>query len=215
MGSLAAAGAAGIGTGAFSAMSAGRSADVNVVNDSDGLIALTVGDGADGRVSVDDGELGISFTSDNGGQGVNKNSRYQVGVFEDKGWAVPDGALEVASSGTPAFEIVNQDTSNHEVDIEYDCDAHDIGNATVFFQLWHAHGTGVKHYTIGGRSGARKITGTDTSAALSDENQEIPKGGAPYAPGDTIGGAMLVDTRNVTMDPADLDLSGTLTVSSN
>jgi len=212
VGSLAAAGAAGIGTGAFSSMSASRDADVDVVTDSNGLIALNAGAGADGRVSEVDGELGIDFTSSEGGQGVNVDSRYQVGVFDDKSWAVPDGALEVASSGTAALEIVNQDSANHTVDIGYECDANDIGNATIYFQFWHDHDTGITHHTIGGRSGNRKISGTDTEAYLSDEGQEIPKSGDPFAPGDTIGGVVLVDTRDVSMAPSDLDLSGTLTV---
>ena len=43
MGALAAGGAAGLGTGAFSAMTADRDAHINVVADADGLIALTPG----------------------------------------------------------------------------------------------------------------------------------------------------------------------------
>lgn len=215
-GALMAGGAAAIGTGAYSAAEMDRNADIDVVNDANGLLALVPGDGADGRVyeSENPGELTIDFTSSQGGQGVNVDSRYQVGVFSQKGWATPDGALQVEPY-EPAFRIVNNDTAEHTIDVGYECDAEDIGNATVFFQFYHESDVNVhnRHYSIGGRSTSRPITGTDTSAFLSDDGQEVPKNAADsFGPGDALGGVIFVDTRSVTIDPDDLDLSGTLTV---
>ena len=86
LGSLAAGGAAATGTGAFTAATVPRQADIGVQNDSNAYLQLRAG-GARGvgeRVGKDgDGELYIDFDEDAGGSGVNDDSRYQLGAMND------------------------------------------------------------------------------------------------------------------------------------
>lgn len=94
-GALAAGGVAGLGTGAFSAMSADREADINVVADDAGLIALvpgheyTGGSGtvSDAYVDMPEDELVIDLTGGEEveGEGVNPDSTYQFGAIGDEG----------------------------------------------------------------------------------------------------------------------------------
>jgi hypothetical protein len=208
IGSLAAGSAAATGTGAFSAMSASRSANIDVVNDSNGLIGLEVGGSADGRVNTNDGELAINFTSEQGGQGVNVNSRYQVGEFcaVDKAFTPdldPDGPVLKGTSSNamddPAFEITNNDSVNHEITIKYECTAEDIGGARLIWQFEDE----ARQYFI-------DLSGSNTSGSTTIDG----KGADPAPePGDAVGAALLVDTRDYTGDADDLDLSGSLTVS--
>jgi hypothetical protein len=90
MGSLAAGSAAAMGTGAFTTMTAERSANINVVNDSAGLVGL-ISDGE--QVWEDNGQLYINTSigngdagSDEGSYGVNQGSTYQFGETEDATW---------------------------------------------------------------------------------------------------------------------------------
>jgi hypothetical protein len=82
LGSLAAAGAAGIGTGAFSTASADRTVDVSVAADSNGFVEISAlnGNYASG---TDDGQLELDFNSDSGlgifngdAQGLNPDSEF-------------------------------------------------------------------------------------------------------------------------------------------
>ena len=208
VGSLTAASAAGIGTGAFSAMSAERGANIDVVTDSNGLIALRAGEAADGRVYENDGgELEIDFTSDEGGMGVNVNSRYQVGVWNTAGGMsytdVDEADILKGSSGgiTPAFNIINLDDMEHGISAEFEVtDPSMIGEASLHFQF----------IPQGGQSNANK-QGID----IDKDSPTDSWGPEPTPAGHNWAVAILVDTRGTTMDPADLDLSGTLTISAD
>jgi len=85
LGSLAAGGAAATGTGAFSAMTADRSADINVVDDTGGLVSLHP-EGE--QVELDNGELVIDLGMGEGEDdfGVNVNSKYEFGEITDSTW---------------------------------------------------------------------------------------------------------------------------------
>ena len=213
LGSLAAGGAAARGTGAFSAMSASRDATIDVVNDTDGLIALRAGPQADGRAyETDGGELKIDFTSGAGGQGVNVNSRYQVGTWNSAGgdydsdlsWSSnssPDLLKQSSGGTTAAFEIHNLDDTDHDVSVEYEVDdPSKIGDASLHFQF----------VPRGSSSNANKqyldIDSSNSSDGFS--GQDTPSGNNWAA-------VIFVDTRGATQDPNDLDLSGTLTVSAD
>jgi len=206
MGSLAAGGAAAMGSGAFTAMSAERDADINVVADDSGLIALVDEQPGDTVHQTDNpGELAIDFSGMSGDAGVNVNSRYQLGEFADKGWALPDDPLAVNTGSNvmedPAFSIVNNDTVNHEITVSYDIDQSDIGGARVYWQFEDE----ARQYTI-------DLTGTTTSGSATIDG----KGADPAPePGDAVGAALFIDTRDYNGDPDDLDLSGTLTVSAD
>jgi hypothetical protein len=137
MGSLAAGGAAAMGTGAFTAAEvSGRSIGVQVTDDSQSLIALNVGEGGttDNYVSYNNGELVIDFENDgsnaNNGDsaaGVNPNSKYQLGdVPQDlDSETALDGTepLEIGSiQSNHAFSIANQSQSTQDIEVEVDMD---------------------------------------------------------------------------------------------
>jgi hypothetical protein len=85
MGSLAAAGAAAIGTGAFTQMSAARNVDVQVADDAEAYTAVVPHDESPNAkyARMSNGMLYLDFTGDNptyysfGGDGVNQQSVYQ------------------------------------------------------------------------------------------------------------------------------------------
>jgi hypothetical protein len=102
MGSLAAGGAAAMGTGAFSSVEADRSVSVAVENDADAYLGLQPLDNSNANqyVSSTDGTVEINIGgSGNGGTGVNKNA---VTKFNE------------------LFEITNQGTQSVLVYITYD-----------------------------------------------------------------------------------------------
>jgi hypothetical protein len=79
LGSVAAAGAATVGTGAFTSVEADRSVSVAIADDADGFLALEPAGGPNGAYATQsDGTLGIDLSGSNptgaGGQGVNQNA---------------------------------------------------------------------------------------------------------------------------------------------
>jgi len=200
MGSLAAGGAAAMGSGAFTAMSAERDADIDVVTDENGLLALVAGEEPDRVYQNSDGELDITFTSDQGGEGVNVNSRYQVGSMRG-----PGPTPELSSAGQPqnkgspeentAFSVVNQDSVSHEVTLEYEAD--DPGDSVVWFQAVPSTGPGSPN----GQADLEVTSGKNPNSVTRE-----------ISPGEYLGVSILVDTRDGSVDD---DLTGTLTVSGN
>ena len=85
LGSLTAAGAAGIGTGAFTTASAERTMNVNVASDSSGFVEITAQNSTYAS-GTDDGQLEINFNGDNLGifpgdaEGLNPGSTFN---FDD------------------------------------------------------------------------------------------------------------------------------------
>ena len=118
-GSLAAGGAAAMGSGAFTAMTASRGASINVVNDSTGLLQLNATHESD-LVSESDGELSISI------DGVNVNSIYQIGSSFKEGDRIYESAGEQPSSNSPtgnaAFVVTNTDSEPKAVTLGYKLD---------------------------------------------------------------------------------------------
>jgi len=120
MGSLAAGGAAAMGSGAFTAMSAERDAQINVVADDDGLIALDPGLDSDTvKLSDNPGELVID-TSLGGETGINNNSIYEFGQFEGMSLTefddeLPNGLTFVLWAATHWSDGAPQQTKNEIV----------------------------------------------------------------------------------------------------
>ena len=111
LGSLAAAGAAGMGTGAFSSVEADRSLSVQIADDSDAYVAFSTDLGNTPHNNYeyaeinDDGEIEIEFAgNDANGLGVNPNS---VTRFDD------------------VFSVKNQGTEDAELWVEIDDDISD------------------------------------------------------------------------------------------
>ena len=146
-GALATGSAAAVGSGAFSAaVVEGREADIEVSGDDSALLALVKGHDdrfsgrsvsstvSDNRVRQEDGELLIDFTDDQGGEGINYNSTYQVGAvgWNDASFSDAEEDLSVSADDViygdtadpddptiqedPAFVVMNQ--SDQEVEIE-------------------------------------------------------------------------------------------------
>jgi hypothetical protein len=119
VGSLAAGGAAAMGTGAFSAAQiSGREADIAVSSDDSALIQLIPGYDAvsgstvtDNRVGYENGQLFISFddSGTNGagtGNGVNRNSVYQVGAIGSDGQSDLESYVDTEAPGPDVSEEV-------------------------------------------------------------------------------------------------------------
>jgi hypothetical protein len=87
-GSLAAGGAAALGSGAFTSVSANRGIQVDTADDADAFLAIEADntENANEYVDTDDGTISLDFTNTNnsgypgGGSGVNKNA---TTVFDD------------------------------------------------------------------------------------------------------------------------------------
>jgi hypothetical protein len=119
LGSLAAGGAAVMGTGAFSSATASRSVAVDVASDSNAQIGLVAGDVSD-ISEKSNGEIELSLTGDGEGEGVNTNSVYKWGTGDDN----------------YAFALINNDDSAYEIiDFTYELnnaswldDSYNFGN---------------------------------------------------------------------------------------
>jgi len=133
MGSLAAGGAAAMGSGAFTTASASRSVTADVVNDEEGIIGLMAGD-HQGIEMNGDGELVIDLEGP-GGEGVNINSQYT--------WGDPDDP-----ASNYAFKIVNNDSQAYDdLILEYELEDDSwVDNSTTYsnesFIKFHTQGSG-------------------------------------------------------------------------
>jgi hypothetical protein len=128
-----------VGSGAYSAMTASRDANINVVNDGSGLVALRSGTLSD-VVRESDGQLMVDFTADGNAGGVNVNSRYQVGQFDYQPPGEVDPLQDEAFGGwgnpyqDAAFFIENQDSTAHNVSLTYTITG-SIDGSQIYFQL--------------------------------------------------------------------------------
>lgn len=195
IGAIAAGGAAATATGAFSSAQMNRDAEIDVVDDSDGLVALEAGN--DSAVwETDSGEMKIDIDPDDNDAGVNVNSRYQIGY--PKGHDVdvvsdaPDGSAHPeADLSDAAFQITNQDSVEHKIKTKYEAES--PGGSAIWFELTPNYAT--KDEQIKVTEGSNPDSATYT----------VPSG-------DTLGVAILIDTTDGSTSD---DLGGTLTVSAD
>ncbi|MDR5673113.1 hypothetical protein RH858_08115 [Halalkaliarchaeum sp. AArc-GB] len=201
MGSLVAGGAAAMGSGAFSAMTADREANINVVDDTDGLIALDASDEASDTVSqTDNGELSIDFTSEEGGKGVNVNSRYQVGTFhhthdlEDRHVIGKDPYTHstTMSAWGYAFSVTNQSDESRDITLSFEATQEEVEGYLGF--------------------GCEYGGWTDKYFEIYDDQVEDSTEFTDVSPGETILVSFVVSTLDVENFEEE-DLSGTFTVS--
>jgi hypothetical protein len=104
LGSLAAAGAAGIGTGAFTSTEANRSMYISRASDSKAFLKLTAGDGPNGAFVYDYGDdLEVDISGDDwtgvSGEGVNSMAVTQF-----------DHVFKIANQGTQEVEVAIDDS---------------------------------------------------------------------------------------------------------
>jgi hypothetical protein len=125
MGSLAAAGAAGIGTGAFTSANATRTATIKAVGDTNGFLGMNPVD-QDRASYANNGEIQFDFSSGEGGNtyGLNKNATTQFDeVFQLANNGTEDIMFAIGTVGSRVFGAAsnlpgvngrtnNQDTLN-------------------------------------------------------------------------------------------------------
>jgi hypothetical protein len=185
LGALVTGSGAALGTGASVSSTMDRDANVNVVNDSNGLLALV--DATDGAVvREENGELLIDFTAGGNAGGANVDSVYKVGPTRPH--------------QDPAFEIYNHDTVARTVSISYQADTAGQSTGSILkFRMnknKFPNQSSTKVLQVGGGKASNGQTGTATFQVQ---------------PGKMVNVQIVVDTTNG--GTAD-DLSGTLTVSS-
>jgi len=190
IGSLAAGGAAAIGSGATS-VTQNRDVSMNVVADSAGIVQLEAGhpEGDDTGLGLihetSDGNLEIDLTQ-GGAQGLNTDSIYQIGTPTNE-------------SNDPAFTMTNQMNENYEFTFTYTFDSpSSVVNSTL--QIWNS---GTVSYANNGpdsfSQNAITVDGDDTSGSGTIE----------LGPGESEYFAIRVSTEGAS--PSE-DLSGTLTI---
>ncbi|MFD1599662.1 hypothetical protein [Halobellus rarus] len=157
LGALASGSAAAMGTGAFTAAELdGREANIGVVDDTNGLIGLEAGDSE--LVSNDggsnDNELVINFNPDGPGDGVNPNSKYQVGglggignLDEVPGNPTLDTTVEDVAIDTDsdiedhyAFKLLNQSGSDQAIEVAYEANEDFPSEAEVYMVSQYEEG---------------------------------------------------------------------------
>lgn len=171
-------GVAFIGASAFTTATLERDANIDVVADPSGIIALQ--DGTSGGLVQQEanGEIAIDFENAGAGLGANVQSRYELG--------------DPANPTTEyAFNITNQDTVSHQIELEY----------TV------ADGTGVGD-GVNATEFQAYVGGTPVDAIESEE-----AGTATYSlnSGQTSEVVVIVDTRKGNLQSTG-NLSGTLNI---
>lgn len=147
LGGLVGAGALASGTGAFSAAEVSRQMEIDVVDDSDGLVGLVANEAVSGVRSDTGGELSISIGDDD--PGVNVGSVYQFGAFvtDDDVGAITDGTFSVVTADDPAdlsdgqhslesaFAIVNQTANELTITVEFELSDDIEGGTEYAFEL--------------------------------------------------------------------------------
>jgi hypothetical protein len=198
MGSLAAGGAAAMGTGAFtSATLADRSVSVGVAEDDMGTIALNPGDNPDITIA-ESGELELDLTGDEG-EGVNIDSTYTWGSHNNP-------------TDTYAFSLTNQDENTfNSVVFRYTLtDDSWITNSTTY------DNQSFLNFTAYNIDGAYSTDMQAPNYALSTQNPTArnmldPHPAEQFNPGDTWYVVVDVDTTGVDASVDD-ELGGSLSI---
>lgn len=128
---------------AFTTGSVERSANVNVVNDDTGLIALQDGNSGDLVFQNSSGALEIDFTQGGAG-GVNTAAHYELG--------------DPANGNTTyAFNITNLAASSHDLTLDYSGSDSQDSDANIEFQVYDS--TGTQTGTVSEESGTTTLSG--------------------------------------------------------
>ena len=223
LGSLAAGAAAATGTGAFTAAElSGREADIEVANDADGLIGLKAG-GTE-FVSNSGGELTIDLSSDEGGDGVNPSSTYQVGGLggfdSDNIELVPGDPTTDPSVGDVAidtttdieteyaFKVMNQTGGPKDIEIAYNANDEPFPDGTrLFLVAYYPGGGDVSEQEEGLAVGDYTNDNEKAASIIFDDDQDYS---ASIGSGDEFYVTILVEVGDAAEDGD--DLGGDMTV---
>ena len=212
-GALASGSAAAVGTGAFSTASTDRDANIEVVDDSDALLALESGQESDIVQKVPmsgDGSrdgpyyLQIDFDVAGGGDGVNPDSSYQLGVAPPTGSYIYDDNMpwviaEDEYEDEHAFRVTNQDTEAKDITIGFEPNADTHGTHT--FGLVAIHNDDVVNYNP-----------DDDGAFTAGENNSVSHTAENVAPGDTVYIVFSLQTGTYMQD---VDMGGDITITAD
>ena len=224
LGALASGSAAAMGTGAFTAAELdGRTANIGVVNDSNGLIGLKAGSSEYVTNSGGSGnELMIDLSSTGGGEGVNPNSTYQVGglgefdssnidlVPGDPTVSPPVGQVAIDTttdiSSEHAFKVMNQTDSPKDIEVTYNANDEPFPDGTrLFLVAYYPNGSDDSEKEEGLAVG--DVTGSnDKSASIIFGDQQYS---SPIGSGEEFYVTILVEVGGAS---SGTDLGGTLTV---
>ncbi|MDZ5812343.1 hypothetical protein U4E84_13420 [Halorubrum sp. AD140] len=226
LGALASGAAAAMGTGAFTAAElGGREANIEVANDSDGLIGLEAGDTE--YVTNDGGsgenELMIDLSSDHGGDGVNPNSTYQVGGLGDfdsgninqvpgdptTDPSVGDVAIDTTTpiSDEYAFKVMNQTDSPKDIELTYDANDEPFPDDTrLFLVAYYPEGGNDSEQEEGLAVGDVTNSNKKSASIIFDDDQQYS---ASIEEGKEFYVTILVDVGGA---DTDTDLGGDLTL---
>ena len=142
-----------LGASAFTTGSVSRSANINVVSDDAGLIALADGTSGDLVTQTSSGKLSIDFTRGGAG-GVNPDAHYELGNPSDP-------------ANQTAFTVSNLDAESHSLTVEYtgvDAGATGDGTDNVRFELYDA---GTKVATVSEESTSATINTVESGSTLN------------------------------------------------
>ena len=213
LGALVAGSGAALGTGASVNSTMDRDSDINVVNDDEGLLALSPGTEADSdvvRLTSNPGELTIDFSGRNDG-GVNVNSKYQVGSLTGGN---NDIAVFDKVGGGPtthnAFTVVNNDTVHRDVTLEYS--AANPGDLNQNGSYLYFEARPLDTLSPSGRAPIKdmRVDSNNPTASFSYSADNLNDDSIDS--GNGIGVSILVDTTGSNADSEE-DLTGTLTIS--
>ena len=147
--------AAGITTASsFTTATLSRDTSINVVSDSNGVIALIDGNSGSMVSQKSNGELTIDFAAGSG-SGVNVDSTYELGDPNDP--------------SQRAFNITNQDGVSHQIELNYTVSSGDgVGDGTsnVEIQVFDASGTNVATEDEDSGTATFTATGGETFAVI-------------------------------------------------
>ncbi len=216
-----------MGTGAFTAAELDdRTANIEVVNDSAGLIGLESGST---ELVTDSGgsggnELMIDFNPSGGGNGVNPDSTYQVGglgefdsgnIFDVPGVPTADpSAGEIAIDtdtsieSNHAFKVMNQTNSTKQIEVTYTPNENFPSGARLYLVAYYEEGDDDGNSSQEEGLVVGDVTDGDNPKAASiifaDQQYSDPVGS-----GDEFYVTIIVDVDEV---ESGTDLGGSLTV---
>ena len=199
-GSLAAGGAAALGTGATSTYSLNdRTVGADIVSDTSGLVRLTDETPENDIVTVDNGELEIDFANGNAG-GVNVGSVVTIGDLDN---------LSPGSSGNdPAFRIENQATADMDLEVVFEAGAnYHSGGSEMTFAATYDGDPDIVTTTIG--------SGVSSGDSVTIYDQDNTGSGAFFSdalgPGQRASFALKIDADKSGSSTSD-NLSGVLNI---
>lgn len=139
-----------MGASAFTSGTVTRSANVNVVNDDAGLIALADGTSGDLVSTNSSGALAIDFTAGGAG-GVNPSATYNLGDPNDP-------------TNKSAFNVTNSDTTSHDLTFTYTGSDSEDGDDNLQFRIFDS--TGAEAGTVSEETGTVTASGVGSGSTL-------------------------------------------------